>query len=109
MSIQTRQASAALPTLHFMHKGRRVESTSLKVLSEKSGAGIGSSSRWVNRIIRTEDGSAVAYISYNGKVWSGMFYVENNVCLFDPYAEQAEAERAAFAAASICGEFTVVA
>lgn len=97
------------PLLHFMHRGRRVESTSLKVLSDKSGAGIGSSSRWVNRIIRTEDGSAVAFISYNGRVWAGMQYVENGECLYDPSAERREAERAAFAAESITAEYRVVA
>jgi len=108
-AIATVKAAQVAPVLHFMHRGRRVESASLKVLSEKSGAGVGSSRNWTNRIIRTADGEAVAYISYNGRVWAGMEYVAGQECLYNPYAEEAEAARVAYAAASIQGECRPVA
>lgn len=109
-SIATIDAAAPFPTLHWMHKGKRYEGTSWKALSDAAAAlrdKKGMTARgWTNKAIRNEAGEQLAYISYNAKVWLGMEYVADGVCLYDPYEAQREADHEAYAAASIQGVWT---
>lgn len=75
-------------------------------LRDRSGEG---ASTWGSGIIRDASGDSVAMISYNGKVWPVEDWTVNTPCLFDPYAAQREQDRREYAAASIQGEFRVVA
>jgi len=104
---QVVEVATPFPTMHFMKGKKRIEGRSWKALSEASG--VGASARcWKNRIICTADGHPVAHISFNAKVWPGVSYDPGAEPLYDPYAEAREAERAAYAAASITVEYRAV-
>lgn len=50
---------------------------------DNSGQG---ASTWGNGKIYDRNGTQIAYISYNGKVWAGTQYQPDATPLFDPYA-----------------------
>lgn len=76
-------------------KGRRFVAPSFAVLSriychlrDNSGEG---GSTFAPAIIRNDSGVAVAYISYNGRVWPGspQEWSADRVCLYSPYETEA--------------------
>jgi len=68
------------PVDSFADASRKWDSVQRRLMDE----GIGSSGSPNVRILDA-DGTQIAYISWNGRIWSGTEYVRGAVPLYDPF------------------------